>query len=295
MGVGKRLPDPAGGGPVVEIVLANPSTRPGRTVDGELRIGCGERDVPVEHVVVGLFTAVEADGEGQTLVEFHRVVASQAFAVPAGARRTVPFTVPVPWETPVTYLRGYPLPGMTMGLRVETEIGRRVDPHDLVAVYVYPLPAQERILDAFLRLGFRLRRAGLQAGRIPWADQTLPFYQDIGFWAAPEFADRITEVGLTFVADPYGVDVIIALDRWASVDAGVRTSTALLRVEHATADQTDWDGVVASWVRGAVGRHPVGHRYRDPRYRVGEAPGRGLYGSAGGEPDSDDGGGGETT
>ena len=78
----------------------------------------------------------------------------------------------MPWETPITEVYGQHLHGMTMGLRTELEVARAVDKGDLDAVAVHPLPAQERILDALLRLGFRFSQADVERGRIHGVQQT---------------------------------------------------------------------------------------------------------------------------
>jgi sporulation-control protein len=291
VGIGKQSGGKAGRQLSVRTRLDNPSTRPGLALTGEVVIASDDADAPVDHVAVGLFTDVQVATDDPVPVEFHRVAVADAFPVRAGTRRVVPFSLPVPWSAPISHVRGTPLGGMTMGLRVELEVARPVGLHDLVAVGVHPLPVQERILDAFARSGFRLRQVDVQGGRIPRVAQTLPFYQDIGFWAAPQYADRITEVGLIFVTDPYGADVILAIDRWASADAGLPTSTHRIRVEHAAADSTDWDALVDRWVRNAVAWHVQRFHYRylwqiGPReFRIGERPGTGLYGAGGEEHD----------
>lgn len=280
-----------GAGLSVRTNIANPSIRPGLALTGEVVIACEDVDAPVDHVVLGLFTEVAVESDAGFLVEFYRVGVAEAFPVPVGTRRVVPFFLPVPWETPLTHVGGTPLGGMAMGVRVELEVARRVDRHDLVAVAVHSLPVQERLLLAFARLGFRLRQVGVQAGRIPRMAQTLPFFQDIGFWAAPQYADKITEVGLIFITDPIGADVILAIDRWAHADAGSATSTHRLRVEHAAVDTTDWDGLVDRWVSRAVAWHVQRHYSRylwqvGPReYKIGERSGMGLYGAGGEEHD----------
>jgi sporulation-control protein len=291
MGIARRSRGTGGTGLSVQTTLPNPSTRPGLVLTGEIQIVGDYQDAPVDHLVLGLFTEVEVEAEDGWLVEFYRVAVSEAFPVPAGSRRSVPFSFPLPWETPITHVRGSQLGGMAMGLRVELELARKVDPQDLVGVAVYPLPVQQLILDAFVRAGFRLRQVRVQGGRIPRVAQILPFFQDFGFWAAAQYADRITEVGVMFVMDPAGADVILAIDRWAQVDAGVPTSTHRMRVEHAAADTADWDAVVDRWVRQAVDWHVRHHHYRylyqvGPRtYKIGRRPGIGIAGAGGEEHD----------
>jgi sporulation-control protein spo0M len=204
------------GGPSVDTVLSNPNTRPGLTLEGQVHIIGGDHDVEIEQVALGLVTRVEVesgDANYDATVEFHRLAVAGRFALKKGERKEIPFQFPVPWETPVTDVYGQRLHGMTMGLRTELAVARAVDKGDLDPVHVHPLPAQERILDAFTGLGFRFKSADLERGRIRGLNQTLPFYQEIEFWPAQQYAGRINEVELTFVADAQGVDVVLEFDK----------------------------------------------------------------------------------
>ncbi|GAA4702893.1 sporulation protein [Phytohabitans rumicis] len=246
------------GGPSVDTVLANPNTRPGLTLDGQIHILGGDHAVNIDQVALGLVTRVEVEGGDasyDSTVEFHRIAVAGAFPLGAGERKDIPFSFPVPWEAPVTDVYGQRLRGMTMGLRTELAVARAVDKGDLDAVHVHPLPAQERILDAFNGLGFRFKSADLERGRIHGVNQTLPFYQEIEFWPAPQYAGAINEVELTFVADQRGVEVILEFDKRGGLFAGGHDAFGRFRVEHATVDQTDWASVVDGWVRQASDRY----------------------------------------
>ncbi|MFC7275253.1 sporulation protein [Paractinoplanes rhizophilus] len=242
------------GGPSVDTVLANPNTRPGLTLDGQVRILGGDHDAAIEQVVLGLVTRVEHE-HGDGFVEFHRVPVAGGFQLGAGEQRDLPFAFPVPWETPITDVYGRRLHGMTMGLRTELALAKAVDKGDLDEVAVHPLPAQERILDAFAELGFRFARADLEHGGIHGVGQQLPFYQEIEFHPAPQFAGGINEVEVTFVADPEGVEVILEFDKRGGFLAPGHDAYGRFRVSHAEAETTDWTSVVESWVREASGRY----------------------------------------
>jgi sporulation-control protein len=246
------------GGPSVDTVLSNPNTRPGLTLEGQVHIIGGDHDVEIEQVALGLVTRVEVesgDANYDATVEFHRLAVAGRFALKKGERKEIPFQFPVPWETPVTDVYGQRLHGMTMGLRTELAVARAVDKGDLDPVHVHPLPAQERILDAFTGLGFRFKSADLERGRIRGLNQTLPFYQEIEFWPAQQYAGRINEVELTFVADAQGVDVVLEFDKRGGFFTGGQDAFGRFRVEHATVDQTDWAAVVDGWVRQATERY----------------------------------------
>ena len=242
------------GGPTVDTVLANPNTRPGLALDGQVQVVGGDHDVTIEHIMLGLVTRVESE-HGDGFVEFHRLPVSGGFQLAQGERRDLPFSFPVPWETPVTDVYGQRLPGMTMGLRTELAVAKAVDKGDLDQVSVHPLPAQERILDAFAQLGFRFARADLEHGGISGVRQQLPFYQEIEFYPPPQYAGAINEVEVTFVADPSGVEVILEFDKRGGFLSAGHDAYGRFRVEHAAADGTNWAEVVDSWVREASGRY----------------------------------------
>ncbi|MFY1705708.1 sporulation protein [Micromonospora sp. WMMA1923] len=243
------------GAPSVDTVLSNPDTRPGLPLDGQVNLTGGSHDVEIDQIVVGLVTRVEVDGaeEGHDAVlEFHRVPVAGGLTLREGQHLSLPFQVPMPWETPVTALYGQRLHGMTMGLRTEVAIRGVVDKGDLDPVQVHPLPVQERILEAFGRLGFQFKGADLEYGRISGLSQALPFYQEIEYYTAPQYADGINEVELTFVANEYGVDVVLEFDKRGGLFTGGHDSYGRYQVAHADADRVDWAAQVDGWLRQAL-------------------------------------------
>jgi sporulation-control protein len=238
------------GGPTVDTVLANPNTRPGLTLDGQVQLVGGDHESSIEHIVLGLVAATEHGP-----VEFHRVQVAGAFRLAAGERRDIPFQLPVPWETPVTHMYGQQLHGMTMGVRTELAIAKAIDKGDLDMVAVHPLPVQERILEAFDRIGFRFTKADLEHGQIYGVRQTLPFYQEIEFYPSPQYAGALNEAEVTFIADPQGVEVVLEFDKRGGFLSEGHDSYGRFRVAHQDAETTDFAAVVNTWVSEAAGRY----------------------------------------
>ncbi|MEU5950546.1 sporulation protein [Micromonospora sp. NPDC047465] len=246
------------GGPSVDTVLTNPNTRPGLTLEGQVNLVGGDAPANVEQVVVSLVTRVEIEGgdtEYAGIMEFHRLPVSGAFQLAPKQQLSLPFQLPVPWETPITDVYGQRLRGMTMGLRTELAIARAVDKGDLDQVNVHPLPVHERILEAFQQLGFRFKHADLERGHIRGTQQTLPFYQEIEFFASPQYASTINEVELTFVTSPHGVEVILECDKRGGFLTAGHDAFGHYRVSYADADRTDWVQVVDGWLRETTSRY----------------------------------------
>ncbi|WP_121396901.1 sporulation protein [Micromonospora sp. M71_S20] len=266
------------GGPSVDTVLSNPSTRPGLMLGGQVNLTGGSHDVEIDHITVGLVTRVEIDGaeeEYDALVEFHRVQVAGGLHLREGQHLSLPLQVAMPWETPVTDLYGQHLHGMTMGLRTEVAIRGAVDKGDLDPVYVHPLPVQERILEAFGRLGFQFKGADLERGHISGLHQSLPFYQEVEYYAAPQYAHSVNEVELTFVANEHGVDVVLEFDKRGGLFTGGHDSYGRYQAAHADADRVDWAAQVDGWVRQALDGYQSmhsGHGYAPPAQGYG-APG----------------------
>lgn len=275
------------GGPSVDTVLANPNTRPGLSLDGQVNLVGGDAPANIEQITIGLVTRVEVetgDGEYAGVMEFHRMNVSGALQLAPKQQLSIPFQMPVPWETPITDVYGQRLHGMTMGLRTELAIARAVDKSDLDQVNVHPLPVHERILEAFQRLGFRFTTADLERGHIYGVQQTLPFYQEIEFFAAPQYAQKINSVELTFVTSQQGVDVVLECDKRGGFLTPGQDTFGRYTVSHADADRVDWTQVVDGWLRETVDRFGGlgGHGFGRPHGHGGHGHGHGHGGMVAG-------------
>ena len=245
------------GGPSVETVLVNPGCRPGGYLEGQVQVAGGDHAVDVEYVAIGLITrvAVESgDGEYNADQEFHRQRLTGSFRLDPGARHEVGFRFEVPWETPITEVYGQRLFGMTMGLSTELEVARAVDKSDLDPVAVHPLPAQERLLDALLRLGFRFSRADVERGRVYGVEQRLPFYQEIEFHPPAAYAGAIGQLELTFLPTPEKLQVVLEVDKRGGLFTEGHEAFGRFEVEYSTVDEVDWAVQLDRWLSQSAQR-----------------------------------------
>jgi sporulation-control protein len=245
------------GGPGVETELVDPHCRPGGVLEGTVQVTGGDHPVDVEYVAIGLITRVEVesgDSEYESDQEFHRQRLTGSFRLDPGRRHEVPFRFDVPWETPITELYGQRLNGMTMGLSTELEVARAVDKSDLDAVAVHPLPAQERILEALLRLGFRFSRADVERGRVYGVEQRLPFYQEIEFYPPAAYATGINQLELTFLPTPERLQVVLEVDRRGGRFTEGQDGFGRFDVDYATVEDVDWATELDGWLRRSAQR-----------------------------------------
>ncbi|MCZ7413531.1 MULTISPECIES: sporulation protein [unclassified Streptomyces] len=250
MGFKKLFASVGIGGASVDTVLSEPNVLPGGAVHGEVRIEGGSVDQEIQGVSVGLQGRVEVEGQDQEVlqnVEFLKQQVGGAFQLQAGASHVVPFTLEIPWETPITTFLGQELRGMHIGVTTELAIARAVDSSDLDPVHVHPLPAQAAILEAFGSLGFRFKSADLEQGVIRGTRQRLPFYQEIEFYAPSQYRG-LSQVELSFVADDRTMDVVLEMDKKPGLFTGGSDSYRCFQVDLEHFHQTDWTGYLNQWL-----------------------------------------------
>ncbi|MFI7674506.1 sporulation protein [Actinophytocola sp. NPDC049390] len=248
------------GGATVDARILDRHVRPGGTLHGEVILIGGQVDQEVESLAVTLLARVEEGEEGQTVdLPFQNVQLAGKELVRAGAQIKVPFEVQMPWETPVTTVLGKYLTGMAVGLQTNLNLARTVvDPQDVDAIPIEPLPAQHRILDALTRIGFKFRDANLEKNRIDGVDQQLPFFQEINFQPSPAFANVFDEVAVSFLARPRDVQVVLDVHKRVRVlkggGLGGRTQSRLASfvVEYAAMGRTNWEQQLEGWLREAA-------------------------------------------
>ncbi|MFV2120004.1 sporulation protein [Streptomyces sp. Act-28] len=256
MGFKKLLASLGAGGANVETVLTESNVVPGGVVQGEVRIEGGSVPQEIQGLSLGLRARVEVesgDQEAKQDIEFGRMQIGGSFTVQAGAVHVVPFGLEIPWETPVTCIAGQRLRGMDIGVTTELAIARAVDSGDLDPIDVHPLPAQQAILDAFVRLGFRFRNADMERGHIRGTRQRLPFYQEIEF-LPPQQYRGLNQVELSFVADDREMDVVLEMDKKGGLFSEGSDSYRCFAVGLDDYQNTDWAAYLNQWLADVGGR-----------------------------------------
>ncbi|MDT0269777.1 sporulation protein [Streptomyces sp. DSM 44915] len=253
----KRLLGKLGvGGPSVDTVLHRELVLPGETVSGDVLVRGGSMDVEITEVTLDLAARVEAEGGGeehQGTVRFHRVVVGGGFRLAEEQQLSIPFSFPLPWETPITEVFGQPLT-VPLGVRTELAVAGAVDQGDLDPLRIRPLPVQEAVLNAFGQLGFGFRSADLELGQIRGTGQTLPFYQEIELTPGQAYLDSMREVEISFLANPAGLTVVLEADRRGGYFGGGGDALNTFSVRHEDVQGTDFTALVDSWLRTLVER-----------------------------------------
>lgn len=287
------------GGPTVDTVLDGRAVTPGGTLTGQVQLRGGQAEFDVQHVTLELVARVEAEhsgGEQHGVVAFHRLTVGGDFRLDAEARHTLPFALPLPWETPFTEVHGQPL-GVVLGVRTELAIAAAKDSGDLDPLVVSPLPAQSAVLEALGELGFAFKSADLELGHIRGSGQRLPFYQEIELYAAPQYSRVMRELEVTFLTTPGGMEVVLEADKRGGLFSRGHDAVQRHTVAHQDAETLDWAAEVGGWIeqlvhgRGAPGGpapygggsgaahgHEYGHGYGHGDQHAGRRGGPGMGG-----------------
>ncbi|MFR9722833.1 sporulation protein [Streptomyces sp. MS19] len=261
----KRLLGAMGvGGPSVDTVLDSGAVLPGSVLTGRVLVQGGTSDVEISHITLDFIARVEAEGhegESEGVVVFDRARVGGGFRLAEGQSYEVPFSLPVPWETPITELYGQPL-GIVLGVRTELAVAGAVDKGDLDPLLVRPLPVQEAVLEAFGQLGFGFRSADLELGRIGGTGQTLPFYQEIELTPPAQYAGAMREVEISFIASPAGLEVVLEADKRGGWFSSGHDAVNRFAVGHGDVGAVDFTALVDSWVRQLAGGHQPSYGQR---------------------------------
>ncbi|MER7013542.1 sporulation protein [Saccharopolyspora sp. NPDC000359] len=242
------------GAPAVNTVLHQPYVHPGQELTGEVRITAGKQDIAVEHVALSIGAHVEADYADPVAVEFHRAELAGPFQLREGEDRVIPFGIPMPWQAPISNVRGMHLDGIGLGVHTELGIAEVANKSDLDPVAVEPLPSQAVVLEALGQLGIQFHATGLGPGNLPGVPQELPFVQEIEFFPPPQFAGHLGDIWLTFVADAEGLHVVLDADRRSAIPTPAEDGFGRFRVGHEEALSVDWTGRVQGWLEQAAER-----------------------------------------
>ncbi|MFF7853475.1 sporulation protein [Streptomyces sp. NPDC007904] len=290
------------GGPTVDTVLAPGAVLPGGSLTGQVHLKGGSADFDIEQITLELVARVEAEhdgGETEGAVTFGRFTVADGFRLGEGEQRSLPFTLTLPWETPITQLYGQAL-GIVLGVRTELAVAGARDKGDLDPLDVAPLPVQEAVLDALGQLGFGFRSADLEYGHISGTGQQLPFHQEIELVPAPRYAHAMRELEVTFLAGSGGMEVVLEADKPGGFFSSGHDAVNRHVVGHDGAGRRDWTTVVDAWIRQMVAGHghhnaPAphghgergasfsshGHHHEDPHGGHRSGPGMGTAVAAG--------------
>ena len=207
---GKLLRSIGVGGAKVDTIFQDTTCVPGGIIQGEVRIMGGNAQQDIESISISVCTQYEEEFDDHTYYQDVALLEERLcgrFTVQAGQEMSLPFSLQLPLNTPVTH--GHCKVWVHTGL----DIKGAIDPKDRDYLSVLPHPLVNEFFGAAERLGFRLREVDLEKsshrnGQV--------FKQEFEFKpVGGEFAGRLDEIEAEFKLSENQVSVRLQVDRRA--------------------------------------------------------------------------------
>ncbi len=152
------------------------------------------------------YTRESDDYERRESCELAKYKLSDRMTIAANEQKSIPFSIPLPFETPVTTM-GY----NRVYLQTTLETSAIFDPNDTDPIEVAPHPHTERVLNAIQGIGFSLFKVDCEHTH-RFGGQ-YPFVQEFEFKAGGEFRGRLDELEAYLRPNQHGIEVIFQIDK----------------------------------------------------------------------------------
>ncbi len=212
MGFRRLLSSVGVGAATLDTRLEKSEFAPGDEVRGVVEIRGGDVEQEIRGIRLEVQTYYKREVGDNTTTDTGTIESfdvSGARVVQPNTEEQVPFSLRLPYETPLTLGRS------SVWLRTALDIERAIDPSDSDGITVLPNPTMRFVLNSFEKLGFRMREADNE--ELPHRlRRHLTFAQEIEFVATGgEFRGRFDEVELVMFPSEDAVDLLLQVDRRA--------------------------------------------------------------------------------
>ena len=212
MGFRRLLSSVGVGAATVDTRLEGSEFAPGDEVRGVVEIRGGNVEQEIRSIRLEVQTYYKREVGDNTVTDTGTLGSfdvSGSRVVQPNSEEQVPFSIRLPYETPLTLGRS------SVWVRTALDVERAIDPSDSDGITVLPNPTMRFVLDSFEKLGFRMREADNE--ELPHRlRRHLSFAQEIEFVATGgEFRGRFDEVELVMFPSEDAVDLLLQVDRRA--------------------------------------------------------------------------------
>ncbi len=200
----------------VDTILTNPIVTPGGTLDGEVHFRGGRANYNIATLSLEFLATLDIESGNPhypLTIPFGKVELASEFTLAAGSRQVVPFSVSVPWFTPINTVGPKQLKGVSLGVYTGMRMGGTFNENDSDPLQAAPFPIQEQLLRAMERAGFMLNATDLEDIRITPTHTS--FAQKIKYVPSREISWEFRELKMAFIGNPDTVDVLLESDTGA--------------------------------------------------------------------------------
>lgn len=191
----------------VDTVLETDRVNPGDTLTGTVYVRGGEQAQKIGHIYLSLMTRyLKKSGDNEHHVDYalSEVRLQESFEIGAGQTRELPFSLPVPWETPLSVGKS------SVWVKTGLSVSMALDPSDSDMLRVEPTTGMQAVLSALENLGFYLYKADNEANSR--MRRRVPFVQELEFRPGGRYAKRLQELEVILLPASDGLEVLLEAD-----------------------------------------------------------------------------------
>lgn len=198
------------GAATVDTRLYDDALVPGGMLEGEVYMTGGDVSQEIDDIYLYLATQYKREVEDSTVTEECTLVKyrlSERFSLQPKEAKVIPFSVPLPYETPLT------VGNQPVYLRTGLDISTAIDPKDTDYIQVHPHPLMQAVLDALENLDFQLYKVDCEYS--PHFGGRYPFVQEFEFRPVGKYRGHLDELEVIFSLNSDILDVFLEIDRRA--------------------------------------------------------------------------------
>ncbi|HEY1014488.1 MAG TPA: sporulation protein [Herpetosiphonaceae bacterium] len=236
----------------VETQLAASTAMPGTAIQGTVFLRGGDVEQQIDSLDIVLNTTYVRESDDSHWTETCSLIRqpiTSRFDLQPKAQHTIPFSLPIPWETPLT------IGHQAVTVYTDLNIAGGIDSTDSDYLQITPLPIVQRTLDAVATLGFRPYKTECKYHP---RGHRYPFVQEFELRPAGHLAWRIEEIELVFSPGPHELEILLEVDRrgrgfggWLESVTETNERYMRLRVPH-NIDQQNLIGTLQNALNQAV-------------------------------------------
>ncbi|MDQ0214424.1 sporulation-control protein [Oikeobacillus pervagus] len=197
----------------VDTKLEKSSFIAGEYMNGVVEINGGQIEQKIDAIYITILTTYIRESNDKKYTDhaaIQKVQISDPFTIQANEIKTIPFSLQLPLDTPITYGRS------RVWLATGLDIKNAVDPHDKDFIEVRPNSLTSAILEEIQKLGFRLREVECEqaSNRIR---RRYPFIQEFEFVpTSGPFRGKLDELEVMFLEQSeQSTEILLQVDRRA--------------------------------------------------------------------------------
>ena len=201
----------------VDTVFPKTTVRAGESVEVRVDIEGGSTEQEIDGIYFELAASCRTDSGTETF-SVASVEAAESMTIGPGEERSLPATLVVPRETPLTRIQGTDISTTDVWLDTGLDIDLAVDPDDRDAITVRPGGRVKRLFDVLDTLGFRLHDMEYQEAPATEPQFGPPLVQEFEFVPreAP-FVGEMEELEIAPLALPEECRVYLNVDRHTDI------------------------------------------------------------------------------